>query len=86
MYVRVALSKLVLCSVYAVGGWDGTKALDSVERFDMTSGTWDTLPPMNCKRQARRLNGLSSGLYVISHSCVNYGRAAALFPLMANSM
>ena len=30
--------------VYAVGGWEGTSRLDSVERYNPESNTWQTIP------------------------------------------
>ena len=30
--------------VYAVGGWEGSSRLDSVERYNPESNTWHTIP------------------------------------------
>ena len=35
-----------LAQVYALGGRNGFGALSSVERFDATTGAWDSLAPM----------------------------------------
>ena len=30
--------------VYAVGGWEGTSRLDSVERYNPETNTWSSIP------------------------------------------
>ena len=32
--------------VYAVGGWEGTSRLDSIERFSSISNSWSFVAPM----------------------------------------
>ena len=45
--MRVPRSELGLAMldgcVYAVGGWEGTSRLDSVERFDPETNTWSVM-------------------------------------------
>jgi len=44
-------------SIFVCGGHDGMQPLNSVERFDLQSGTWEVLPPM-----AQRRSGSSAGV------------------------
>jgi hypothetical protein len=46
--VAVALSS----SIIAIGGYDGSKYLNSVERYDLASGQWSFLRPMHQSRCA----------------------------------
>ena len=32
--------------VYAVGGWEGTSRLDSVERYNSETNTWHSIPSL----------------------------------------
>jgi len=32
--------------VYAVGGWEGSSRLDSVERYNPSTNQWNFIPPM----------------------------------------
>jgi hypothetical protein len=48
---RRALSAVSLPNgVYAIGGYDGEKYLNSVERYDQDSDEWVKVKPMNTKR------------------------------------
>merc|ERR1712173_249425 len=48
--MRVPRSELGLAMldgcVYAVGGWEGTSRLDSVERYDPETNTWSDVPSL----------------------------------------
>jgi len=48
---RRALSAVSLPNgVYAIGGYDGEKYLNSVERYDQDTDEWVKVQPMNTKR------------------------------------
>lgn len=50
-YPRRALSAVSLPNgVYALGGYDGDKYLNSVEKYDQESDEWVSVEPMNQKR------------------------------------
>jgi hypothetical protein len=36
--------------LYAVGGYDGSSELSSVERYDVSANTWTAVAPMGSKR------------------------------------
>lgn len=45
---RRAMSAITLLDgVYVIGGFDGDKYLNSVERFDERTGNWEFVEPMN---------------------------------------
>lgn len=48
---RRALTAVTLPDgIYAIGGYDGEKYLKSMEKFDIRTGTWISLAPMNYER------------------------------------
>jgi N-acetylneuraminic acid mutarotase len=53
-------------AIYVAGGSDETMTLNSVERFDVTSGTWDPITPLSSKRTDVALAGSPDGkLYAV---------------------
>jgi hypothetical protein len=36
--------------IYAIGGYDGSKYLSSIEKYDLFTETWTTVKPMNVAR------------------------------------
>eukprot|EP00808_Paulinella_micropora_P011594 g35494.t1 len=36
--------------LYAIGGFNGSEALDTVERYDATSNSWELVAPLQSKR------------------------------------
>lgn len=50
--------------VYAIGGWDGTGRLDSVERYDPQHNTWSFIPPMKIALTSPAVVALRGLLYV----------------------
>lgn len=51
--------------IYVVGGYDGTRQLDSVERFDTEKGVWETVSPIKVPRSALSLTVLDAKLYAM---------------------
>jgi kelch-like protein 19 len=41
--------------LYVVGGFDGSRTMDSVERFDPIRNAWETIPFMNSRRLITKL-------------------------------
>ena len=63
-----------VCSVdqfiYAVGGYDGTSQLSSMERYDVGSDQWTAITPMNCPRSALSVSVVDSRIYAIGKCSV----------------
>lgn len=51
--------------IYVVGGFDGTRQLSSVERFDTDRQTWETVTPMKTSRSALSVNVIDGKLYAM---------------------
>jgi hypothetical protein len=45
--------------IYAIGGYDGSKYLQSIEKFDLVSEKWVKVKPMNVARCT--LSAVASG-------------------------
>jgi len=62
-----------VCSVdqciYAVGGYDGSSQLSSVECYDVGSDQWTAVTPMNCPRSALSLSVVNDSIYAIGKFC-----------------
>lgn len=50
--------------VYAIGGWDGSSRLDSVERYNPVLNTWSFIPPMKIALTSPAVVALKGHLYV----------------------
>jgi len=55
--------------IYAVGGYDGSIQLSSVERYDIASDQWTTVTPMNCPRSALGVSIVNNSIYAIGKFC-----------------
>ena len=51
--------------VYAVGGYDGTNQLPSVERYSVETDQWQMFSPMNWPRSALSLAVVNSKIYAL---------------------
>lgn len=51
--------------IYVVGGFDGTRQLSSVERFDTDNRVWETVTPMKTSRSALSVNVIDGKLYAM---------------------
>lgn len=51
--------------IYVVGGFDGTRQLSSVERFDTDNKVWETVTPMKTSRSALSVNVIDGKLYAM---------------------
>lgn len=51
--------------IYVVGGFDGTRQLATVERYDTDNETWDMVAPIQIARSALSLTQLDGKLYAI---------------------
>lgn len=51
--------------IYVVGGFDGTRQLSSVERYDTERQIWDTVAPIRIARSALSLTVLDGKLYAM---------------------
>lgn len=51
--------------VYAVGGYDGSQQLSSVERYDTIMDKWEMVASMNCPRSALSVAVIDSKLYAL---------------------
>lgn len=51
--------------IYVVGGFDGTRQLATVERYDTENETWDMVAPIQIARSALSLTPLDGKLYAI---------------------
>jgi len=55
--------------IYAVGGYDGSSQLSSVERYDVGSDQWTTVTSMNCPRSALGVSVVNNSIYAIGKLC-----------------
>lgn len=51
--------------IYVVGGFDGSRQLASVEKFDTDRQTWETVTPMKTSRSALSVNVIDGKLYAM---------------------
>jgi len=51
--------------LYAIGGFDGHKCLTECERFDLISGSWENIAPLNIPRRALCTVSMPDGIYAI---------------------
>ncbi len=51
--------------VYAVGGYDSTYQLPSVERYCVETNQWEVLSPMNRPRSALAVAVINNKLYAV---------------------
>lgn len=51
--------------IYVVGGFDGSRQLSSVERFDTDKQIWETITPMRTSRSALSVNVIDGKLYAM---------------------
>lgn len=54
--------------VYAVGGWEGSYRLDSVERYDPSTNTWSLIEPMKMAVTSPAVIAHEGMLYVTGES------------------
>jgi len=58
-----------VCSVdqfiYAIGGYDGSSQLSSMERYDVGLDQWTAITSMNCPRSALSVSVVDSSIYAI---------------------
>ena len=51
--------------IYAVGGYDGTSQLSSMERYDVGLDQWTAITSMNCPRSALSVSVVENRIYAI---------------------
>jgi len=51
--------------VYAIGGYDGSSQLSSVERYDVSSDQWTMITAMNCARSALGVSIVNNCIYAV---------------------
>ena len=56
-------------SIYAVGGYDGSSQLSSMERYDVWLDQWTAITPMNCPRSALSVSIVNNCIYAIGKFC-----------------
>ena len=54
--------------IYAVGGYDSSCQLKSVERYNIDTGTWEFVAPMNSPRSALHVAVLGKQLFALGMS------------------
>ncbi|XP_060581169.1 kelch-like protein 3 [Ruditapes philippinarum] len=59
--------------VYAIGGWDGSSRLDSVERYNPVLNTWSFIPPMKIALTSPAVVALKGLLYVTGGAVLEDG-------------
>lgn len=52
------------CYMYAVGGWDGSKRLDSIEQYSVTTNTWTFVSSMKIALTSPAVAAMEGCLYV----------------------
>ena len=75
-FVFLGVCALDQC-IYAVGGYDSTNQLSTVERYDVEINQWDMIAPMNSPRSALSVavvNGLIYALGKFYVTVVQYER------------
>lgn len=55
--------------VYAVGGWEGSYRLDSVERYDPSTNSWSLIEPMKMAVTSPAVIAHEGMLYVTGMQC-----------------
>ncbi len=51
-------------AVYAIGGFNGSARLNTVERYDPRTDRWDTLSQMGAKRSNFGVENIEENIYV----------------------
>ena len=51
--------------LYALGGYDGKKCLDSIESYDFETGKWEAIGTMDQAKRALSSVSLPDGIYVV---------------------
>lgn len=51
--------------IYAMGGYDGKRRLESVERYDPKTNQWELLPDMDMNRSDAHACVLDNKIYII---------------------
>merc|ERR1719436_121529 len=59
------------CNVYAIGGFDGERILDSVEAYDPRMKNWQALPPLTVPRSSATAAVLGGRLWVLGGTSGN---------------
>ncbi|KAJ8318777.1 hypothetical protein KUTeg_003868 [Tegillarca granosa] len=59
--------------MYAIGGWDGTSRLDSVERYNPKTNTWTFIPPIKIPLTSPAVIALEGFLYVTGGAVLEDG-------------
>lgn len=62
-------SAVIGTKLYVVGGYDGERAMDSVEVFDCVENAWRSLPPISQRRCSCSCSVLDGKLYVVGGVC-----------------
>ncbi len=57
--------------VYAVGGYDSTFQLQTVERYDVETNQWEFISPMSRPRSALNVAVISNRLYAVGQYIYN---------------
>lgn len=60
--------------IYAMGGYDGTNQLNSVERYDVEVGTWSFVAPMKHRRSALGVTVYQGKIYVLGTLAKDYSK------------
>jgi hypothetical protein len=55
--------------IYVVGGYDGQRQLDTVERYDTEKDSWDSVSSIRTARSALSLTVLDGKLYAMGKFC-----------------
>lgn len=63
-FPNAGVSALNNC-IYAMGGYDGTNQLNSVERYDVEVGTWSFVASMKHRRSALGVTVYQGKIYVL---------------------
>lgn len=59
--------------VFAIGGWDGSSRLDSVERYNPVLNTWEFIPPMKIALTSPAVVALRGLLFVTGRWGIHCG-------------
>ena len=52
-------------AIYAVGGYDGTSQLNSVEKYNVDENRWEFVKAMNSRRSALSVDVVGGKLYAL---------------------